>query len=147
MHTDDTTVPILHEGHCRQGRLWTYFGDGNHPFIAYDYTPTRSAQGPLGWLGKWQGFLQADAYAGYDSPTLKLRAESLGESEWKELVRPRRYEVATEARAKPANVKERIIAERDFENLRLRCEHVAEICSSVNRDFFMAISLPGARAV
>ena len=59
-------MPIQHEGHCRQGRLWTYVGDENHPFIAYDYTPTRSAQGPLGWLGKWQGFLQADAYAGYD---------------------------------------------------------------------------------
>ena len=66
MHTDDTTVPILQEGHCRQGRLWTYVGDEPHPYIAYDYTPTRSGQGPLGWLGKWKGFLQADAYAGYD---------------------------------------------------------------------------------
>ena len=66
LHTDDTTVPILHEGHCRQGRLWAYFGNQANPYIAYDYTPTRSGQGPLGWLGKWQGFLQADAYAGYD---------------------------------------------------------------------------------
>lgn len=66
LHTDDTTVPILHEGHCRQGRLWTYVGDKHHPYIVYDYTPTRSAQGPLGWLGTWKGFLQADAYAGYD---------------------------------------------------------------------------------
>ena len=66
MHTDDTTVPIQHEGHCRQGRLWTYFGNGRHPYIVYDYTPTRSGQGPLAWLGTWKGFLQADAYAGYD---------------------------------------------------------------------------------
>jgi transposase len=66
MHTDDTTVPVQHEGHCRQGRLWTYLGDQQHPYIVYDYTPTRSGQGPLAWLGKWQGFLQADAYAGYD---------------------------------------------------------------------------------
>jgi transposase len=66
IHTDDTIVPILHEGHCRQGRLWTYFGDQANRYIAYDFTPTRSAQGPLGWLGKWQGFLQADAFAGYD---------------------------------------------------------------------------------
>jgi hypothetical protein len=66
LHTDDTTVPILHEGHCRQGRLWTYVGDEHHPYIVYDYTPTRSGQGPLGWLGIWKGFLQADAYAGYD---------------------------------------------------------------------------------
>ncbi len=66
MHTDDTTVPILHEGHCRQGRLWTYVGDQHHPYIVYDFTPTRSGQGPLAWLGIWKGFLQADAYAGYD---------------------------------------------------------------------------------
>jgi transposase len=66
LHTDDTTVPIQHEGHCRQGRLWTYLGDEHHPYVVYDYTPTRSSQGPLGWLGLWKGFLQADAYAGYD---------------------------------------------------------------------------------
>jgi transposase len=66
LHTDDTTVPIQHEGHCRQGRLWTYVGDEHHPYIVYDYTPTRSGQGPLEWLGQWKGFLQADAYAGYD---------------------------------------------------------------------------------
>jgi transposase len=66
LHTDDTTVPIQHEGHCRQGRLWTYVGEEHHPYIVYDFTPTRSGQGPLGWLGQWKGFLQADAYAGYD---------------------------------------------------------------------------------
>jgi hypothetical protein len=74
LHTDDTTVPIMHEGHCRQGRLWAYIGDALHPYIVYDYTPTRSGQGPLEWLGTWpalsgvegKGFLQADAYAGYD---------------------------------------------------------------------------------
>jgi hypothetical protein len=66
LHTDDTTVPILHEGHCRQGRLWTYVGEEHHPYIVYDYTPTRSGQGPLAWLGQWKGYLQADAYAGYD---------------------------------------------------------------------------------
>jgi transposase len=66
LHTDDTIVPIQHEGHCRSGRLWTYVGDQNHPYIAYDFTPTRSGQGPLAWLGTWKGFLQADAYAGYD---------------------------------------------------------------------------------
>jgi transposase len=41
MHTDDTTVPVMDEDHCRTGRLWTYCGDKPHPYIAYDYTPTR----------------------------------------------------------------------------------------------------------
>jgi transposase len=66
IHTDDTVVPVQQPGHCRQGRLWTYVGDARHPYIVYDFTPTRSAQGPLAWLGTWKGFLQADAYAGYD---------------------------------------------------------------------------------
>lgn len=66
LHTDDTTVPVQSQGHCRQGRLWTYVGEADHPYIVYDYTPTRAASGPLVWLGNWKGFLQADAYAGYD---------------------------------------------------------------------------------
>lgn len=67
MHTDDTTVPVMDKGHCRTGRLWTYAGDDPHPYIAYDFTPTRSRNGPLAWLGDWKGYLQADAYAGYDA--------------------------------------------------------------------------------
>ena len=50
LHTDDTTVPIQHEGHCRQGRLWTYVGEERHPYIVYDFTPTRLVTGRLhGW--------------------------------------------------------------------------------------------------
>ena len=74
LHTDDTTIPIQHQGHCRQGRLWAYLGDEHHPYIVYDYTPSRAASGPLAWLGNWKGFLQADAYAGYD----KLFAQGQG---------------------------------------------------------------------
>jgi transposase len=67
LHTDDTTVPVMDKDHCRTGRLWTYVGDRFHPYIAYDYTPTRSRDGPLAWLRDWKGYLQADAYAGYDA--------------------------------------------------------------------------------
>ena len=66
LHSDDTTVPVMSQGHCRTGRLWTYVGDESNPYIVYDYTPTRKSDGPLGWLGEWKGYLQADAYAGYD---------------------------------------------------------------------------------
>ena len=33
----------------------------------YDYTPDRSAEGPLRMLEGYEGYLQADAYSGYDS--------------------------------------------------------------------------------
>jgi hypothetical protein len=58
---------------------------------------------------------------------LKLQAELLDKSAWTELVRPPRYEVKTEPRAKPANVKQKVVVRRNFQHLRLDCEHVAEI--------------------
>jgi len=68
MQTDDTPVPVLDPdlGHTRTGRIWTYVGDGEHPYTVYDYTPTRSRDGPEAFLEKFRGYLQADAYSGYD---------------------------------------------------------------------------------
>lgn len=68
VHTDDTPVPIQSpgEGKCRKGRLWAYIGDRDNPYIVYDYTPDRARAGPANWLRDYQGYLQADAYGGYD---------------------------------------------------------------------------------
>ena len=69
IHTDDTPVPVLDETqhHTRLGRLWVYVGDSEHEHIVYDYTPNRSREGPLGFLGTYSGYLQADAYSGYEA--------------------------------------------------------------------------------
>ena len=69
IHTDETRVPVQDEtveGKCKSGRIWTYIGDRDHPYIVYHYTPDRSRAGPSQWLDKFKGFLQADAYGGYD---------------------------------------------------------------------------------
>jgi hypothetical protein len=68
IHTDDTRVPIQSPGEkkCRNGRLWTYIGDAQHPYVVFDYTPDRSRAGPANWLGNYRGYLQADAYGAYD---------------------------------------------------------------------------------
>ena len=68
IHTDDTTVPIQSPGEkqCRKGRIWTYLGDRANPYTVYDYTPNRTRAGPAGWLAGFTGYLQADAYGGYD---------------------------------------------------------------------------------
>jgi hypothetical protein len=58
---------------------------------------------------------------------LVAKAQSLDESAWKTLGRPPRYDVKTQPRARPENVKQQVIAERGFKHLRLRAEHVAEI--------------------
>ena len=70
LHTDDTPVPVLDEalkGRTRTGRLWTYVGDEDHPYTVYQYTPTREKKWPEAFLAGWRGYLQADAYAGYDA--------------------------------------------------------------------------------
>ena len=58
---------------------------------------------------------------------LQLRAELLDKSAWQKLSRPLRYQVQTGPRARPENVKQKIIERRCFKDLRLRAEHVAEI--------------------
>jgi transposase len=67
--TDDTPVPVQdHAGKgVKTGRLWAYLGDRDNPFVVYDYTPDRSADGPQRFLKDYRsGYLQSDAYAGYD---------------------------------------------------------------------------------
>jgi transposase len=68
IHTDDTPVPIQSPGQkqCRKGRIWCYLGDEANPYTVYDYTPSRSRDGPAKWLSGYGGYLQADAYGGYD---------------------------------------------------------------------------------
>lgn len=69
IQTDDTPVPVQdHERTTtRDGRLWVYVGDQCPADIVYDYTATRSRDGPMAFLGAFRGSLQADAYAGYDA--------------------------------------------------------------------------------
>jgi hypothetical protein len=70
---------------------------------------------------------RATFYFGYKATSnLQELAENLPETAWKALSRPARYVVQTEPRARPENVKQRIVREREFENLRLNGEEVAE---------------------
>ena len=68
INTDDTPVPVLDEkrGRTREARIWVYVGDKNHPCTVFDYTPTRSRDGPASFFGNYAGYIQADAYGGYD---------------------------------------------------------------------------------
>jgi transposase len=72
IHTDDTPVDVLDKNRkeTRTGRFWDYLGDKAHPDIVFDYTPSRSRDGPVKFLGEWgknsKVYLQADAFGGYD---------------------------------------------------------------------------------
>jgi transposase len=67
--TDDTSVKVLDQKlpFARTGRIWPYCGDPDHPVIVYDYTATRERAGPEKFLQGYRGYLQADAYGGYDA--------------------------------------------------------------------------------
>ena len=67
--TDDTGVKVLDTKlpFARTGRIWPYYGDKEHPVIVYDYTATRERAGPEKFLEAYRGYLQADAYGGYDA--------------------------------------------------------------------------------
>src|SRR5262249_13446753 len=68
IHTDDTRVPVLDPTlpRTRTGRFWVYVGDARNPFVVYDYTPRRTRDGPERFLKGYRGYLQADAFSGYD---------------------------------------------------------------------------------
>jgi transposase len=68
IHTDDTPVDVLdrQRTQTRTGRFWVYLGDPAHPFTVFTYTPSRSRDGPQAFLKNWSGYLQADAFGGYD---------------------------------------------------------------------------------
>src|SRR5579872_5520438 len=59
-------------------------------------------------------------------PNLQVWADDLPENTWQTLTRPPRYEVKTQPRTRPTNVKEPIVVEREFKNIRLVSELVAE---------------------
>jgi transposase len=68
IHTDDTQVKLIDTTirGTRLARFWAYAGDRGHPYIVYDFTDTRERKGPERFLKEFSGYLQADAYSGYD---------------------------------------------------------------------------------
>jgi hypothetical protein len=70
---------------------------------------------------------QVDFLFGMDaSPKLVGIAQGLETHAWTRLRRQPPYTVKTEARGRRHNVKEAIVVQREFENIRLESEHVAE---------------------
>ena len=64
---------------------------------------------------------------GFDSKeNLVTLTESLEEQAWEALERRPKYEVLTQPRERPENVKEAVVVEREFRNIRLISEDVAE---------------------
>ncbi|MBU0638460.1 MAG: IS66 family transposase, partial [Planctomycetes bacterium] len=68
IHTDDTPVKVrdAYRKQKHTGRFWPYVGDPLHPLTVFDYTTTHQRDGPAAFLADYRGYLQADAFNGYD---------------------------------------------------------------------------------
>lgn len=67
--TDDTPTPLQDKGNgkLKKARLWVYVRGGTGPpLVAYDFSIDRSKKRPLDFFRDYQGYVQADAYSGYD---------------------------------------------------------------------------------
>ena len=68
--SDDTPLPWQNgrASKTTTARLWVWRGviDENKPLLVYQFTPDRSGAHPAAFLTGWHGYLQADAYSGYD---------------------------------------------------------------------------------
>jgi transposase len=69
IQTDDTPVRVQAQAvaAAHQGRLWVQVGETGHRYLVYLYSPNREGQWPQTFLRGYAGFLQADAYTGYDA--------------------------------------------------------------------------------
>ncbi len=68
LYTDDTSVKVRDAWQKRKytGRFWPYVGDALHPLTVFDYTTNHKRDGPAAFLANYRGYLQADAFNGYD---------------------------------------------------------------------------------
>jgi hypothetical protein len=78
-------------------------------------------------LDRWNADRRVRFIFGYEAlPNLKARAEEVPARAWRPLQRPPRYEVKTQPRQRPDNIKEALVVAREFANKRLQSEEVAE---------------------
>jgi transposase len=68
VHTDDTPITVLDPSvkpiGSRRGYMWVYIGDRDD--VVFEYTNSRKRDGPESFLKGYRGYLQADAFAGYN---------------------------------------------------------------------------------
>jgi transposase len=80
VHSDDTTMPLAEKGRgsTKTARVWGYLGAGaregpeggwveHPPAVVFEFTGSREAAHPLRFLKDYSGYLQVDAYSGYDA--------------------------------------------------------------------------------
>ena len=66
---DETPVQVLNEvgrSNTTKSYMWVYRGGGDKKNLVYEYQPTRGGYHPHKFLQGFKGYLQTDAYSGYN---------------------------------------------------------------------------------
>lgn len=68
VQTDSTPVSVLVDGQeqAATGHLWAYLGEAAHPQVVFDFSVDHCKEHPQQFLADYGGYVQADAYSGYD---------------------------------------------------------------------------------
>jgi transposase len=84
IHTDDTPVKVRDAQRKRKytARFWPYVGDPLHPLTVFDYTTTHKRDGPAAFLKNYCGYVQADAFNGYDGIYLESQGRIIEVGCW-----------------------------------------------------------------
>lgn len=87
LFSDDTPMPTLEKGlkKARVGRMWAHTRQPTQQqraLTVYEYTPDRKGEHPQKFLKDFKGYLQVDAYAGFDQ---LFAQDSEGNSKIKEV--------------------------------------------------------------
>jgi hypothetical protein len=79
-------------------------------------------------LDRWASDARVQFIFGLDKTAARhYLADELAAAAWQRLERPPRYQVKTQPRQRPGRVKEQIVRQRQFDNIRLHSEDVAEM--------------------
>jgi transposase len=76
--TDDTILPMQAPEKNTPARIWIYRGDDEHPYNVFDFTLSRSRDGPAKFLAGYNQVLLADAYGGYEGICLEAGMTQAG---------------------------------------------------------------------
>jgi transposase len=69
VQVDETTVQVLDEvgrANTTKSYMWAYRGGGDKPNVIYDYQETRGGYHAQKFLSGFKGYMQTDAYSGYN---------------------------------------------------------------------------------
>ena len=80
LHVDETELEVLNEPGRKattKSYMWLYrTGNGHYSIVLYDYQQSRSGDNAKNFLKGFKGFLQTDAYSGYDKLLKESKAGS-----------------------------------------------------------------------